>query len=405
MNPTDADIEIEWDDLDITQNGGSNVLGWYIQINSGYGTDFDDTYIQLVLPADLKHTFSGLLQGVTWKIRVAAYNHIYEVNALGTSLNWSPVLTAITALAPGKVMDFAQKSTDYESDKVKLEWGDADANGSPIQNYILYKDNDFGVFYQLYKGLSHEYVDIDVQPGNSYTYKVAGENAIGESTIMDPLNGIAGAKPSAPTNLRIGTQSTSLLSIEFDPPVDDGDLLISYYVVNEMESTSLTVGSDKNTTSSNGHVMTVASEDEGKHFLFRVAAVNSLGKGDYTEDIILVATDPPSSPSLSLLSRGTDKFYLQFIAPSSDGGSPIIGFRLYRDEGVSGSPYSMLTDVYASQILYTSTGLIAGLTYSYKLSAYNSVHETLSSPIQYVAGTVPPNAADPIQYSSSKLFT
>ena len=38
--------------------------------------------------------------------------------------------------------------------------------------------------------------------------------------------------------------------------------------------------------------------NEGKTYRFRIAAINELGTGNYSDEIRLVATDPPGTPTI-----------------------------------------------------------------------------------------------------------
>ena len=57
-----------------------------------------------------------------------------------------------------------------------------------------------------------------------------------------------------------------------------------------------------------------------------------------------MAADAPDSPTLSIIStsRTLTSIKLLFTPGASDGGSDLIGYILYRDEGVSGSPFSLI---------------------------------------------------------------
>lgn len=89
--------------------------------------------------------------------------------------------------------------------------------------------------------------------------------------------------------------------------------------------------------------LTIASADKGKDFRFKVAAENSLGMGEYSDPIILTAADEPAAPALSLVTghRTQTSVRLLFTPDADTGESPIIGYLLYRDEGVDGSPYTL----------------------------------------------------------------
>ena len=60
-------------------NGGSAVLGYYLQRNGGYSSS-------MILPGELisfgtkSYIFTGLLEGVNYKFRIAAFNVLKDTN-------------------------------------------------------------------------------------------------------------------------------------------------------------------------------------------------------------------------------------------------------------------------------------------------------------------------------------
>lgn len=59
-----------------------------------------------------------------------------------------------------------------------------------------------------------------------------------------------------------------------------------------------------------------------------------------------MATNAPAKPSLSTddSRRTINSVYLHFVPHADDGGSPIMGYKLHRDEGLAGSPFKMIYD-------------------------------------------------------------
>lgn len=399
VNTNDADIQISWTDLDSDIDGGSPVLGYYVQINSGFNTDFIEPGTQIVLPATLTNIFTGLTKGATYKFRVAAYNEIYTTNALGSELNFSPELSVVAAIAPDQVTTFYQKSS-YVNGQITLVWEAPETNGSPITNYKLYKDNGLGVYYKIYSGLKTEYTDSGLSSGGSYTYMIRAVNKAGSSIDSDPLVGIAGALPSPPTDLTIDLQSSTTLTFSWSVPDDSGGLVVQNYTVNE-DAADLVYGSDIVLTVLT-HSMTVDPADIGKTFSFKVAAQNILGKGDYADDIQLIAADPPAAPTMSLIKRGPNSLYLKFIPDADAGGSVIEGYELYIDQGITGSPFTLIADVASEQILYNATDLITGNEYTFKLYSKNPAHLSSSYSDSYIVGVVPEKANEPSLYASDR---
>ena len=59
-----------------------------------------------------------------------------------------------------------------------------------------------------------------------------------------------------------------------------------------------------------------------------------------------MAVDPPEAPVMTLdyEARTIDTVTILFTPDADTGGSLIIGYKLWRDEGLSGSPYSLVYD-------------------------------------------------------------
>ena len=215
---------IEWDAIPTELDGGYPILGYYIQANNAYDTDFVEPGVQIPVSSPLSHTFTGLTLGATYKFRVAAYNEVHTSNAFGSTLNFSPV-TVLAAIDPAQVPSLTQNMNKLKKGTITMQWTAPLSNGSPILRYIIYKDNGLGIFYEVYRGLALEFTDIGLTPGGSYTYKVLAVNAAGAGLASTPLVGIAGERPSAPQNVRLvdGTK----FKFEWDAPLDNGGLTIA----------------------------------------------------------------------------------------------------------------------------------------------------------------------------------
>ena len=170
LNSNSADVQIQWDTLSTTLNGGSAILGYYIERDNEFGSSFVVPGTQIILPATLSNTFTGLTIGATYRFRVEAYNEIYTTDFLGSSLNYSPVLSAIMTLVPSQVTTFYQDLSNLQTGTVALRWTAPNSNGSPILYYIVSKDDGLRIFYEIFRGLKTEFIDTLLIPGASYTY-------------------------------------------------------------------------------------------------------------------------------------------------------------------------------------------------------------------------------------------
>lgn len=93
-----------------------------------------------------------------------------------------------------------------------------------------------------------------------------------------------------------------------------------------------------------------------------------------------MAVNPPDAPTIVIdeSSRTLSSINLKFVPGTSDGGSVNIGYLLYRDQGVSGSPYTLIYNGtgYPEIISYNVTNLTTALTYSFELYSLNAIYQS-----------------------------
>src|SRR5262249_57810605 len=82
---------------------------------------------------------------------------------------------------------------------------------------------------------------------------------------------------------------------------------------------------------------------------------------------------PPGTPTLNSAPPGTNSVSLAWAAPASNGGSAISNYKVYRS---TSSGTEVLLTTLANVTSFTDTGLTAGTTYFYKVSAVNTVGES-----------------------------
>ncbi|KAA0002680.1 MAG: fibronectin type III domain-containing protein, partial [Thermoplasmata archaeon] len=95
---------------------------------------------------------------------------------------------------------------------------------------------------------------------------------------------------------------------------------------------------------------------------------------DDTNHELKYATDItiPSAPQNVNATPGDSKVMLTWDAPTSDGGSPVTNYNVYRGITPGGET---LVKMVGNILNYTDTGLDNGETYYYKISALNSMGE------------------------------
>ena len=141
-----------------------------------------------------------------------------------------------------------------------------------------------------------------------------------------------------------------------------------------------------------------------------VAARDSNGQSGNSEDLFKVtvvaaeAADKPGAPTgLSATADGQTEIDLSWTAPSDDGGADITGYRIeVSTDGLSWS--DLVANTNATGTSYSHTGLTAGSTRHYRVSAINSVGTGSTSNTDSVttdAATAPDLVVDPPTVSDS----
>jgi hypothetical protein len=378
-----------------------------VQANLGYNSSIIEPGVQLAFGTN-SYVFTGLLAGVNYRFRIASFNLLMTDNMFlpDDYLHFSDPVEFYVANEPSQITVFFQPTVDYISGTVSLQWNSPLNNGSPITKYTLQRDVGVGVFFTIWEGQETTYRDVDLLPGQTYLYRIKASNVIGDGLFSNILTTTASSIPGKITSLSIGLQSKTSLTINWSQPDKTGDLpFTSYYVRHDNADFVLEAPIDNGLSTS--FTLTVTQPgNEGNVYRFRVAVANSLGTGPYSDEIRLMATDPPALPTLTTddSQRTIDSVFLHFAANADDGGSPIIGYLLQRDEGLAGSPFSLIYDGTNKPgfIDYRDLNLQTSLTYTYRLFALNPIFSsTAYAELTLKIGLPPSKPGKPALVSSS----
>jgi hypothetical protein len=110
----------------------------------------------------------------------------------------------------------------------------------------------------------------------------------------------------------------------------------------------------------------------GTTYNYRVRARNDYGTSYYTKSLSVTTFAKPSAPRSPNAAPGdaVGRIEVTWSAPSSDGGSPITEYRVYRSASPSGTETKVGT-VSGSARSWMDTGRLAGLTQYYRIRAIN----------------------------------
>ena len=86
----------------------------------------------------------------------------------------------------------------------------------------------------------------------------------------------------------------------------------------------------------------------GKSYSFRVAAVNAVGVGQYSEASTTITQQavPGAPTALTVADRGKDWLQMEWQAPMHDGGSPVLGYNVTFSGSASNRTFKNIPDTH-----------------------------------------------------------
>ena len=362
-----AQIDLNW--VAPASDGGAAISGYRIEVSPDGGLAWS------VLRADTgsdatAHSHTGLAPETTRHYRV------YAINLAGTS-DASNIDFATTEAAQGTPTNLT--ATALGTDTIELVWrppsGPAvtgyriefSADGSPGSWSDLEADTGSTSIIYTHGGLSS---------GDTRHYRVS---AIRDGVTSAPSNTASATThtaPGAPTGLTAAARGKGTIDLRWSAPANDGGTAVSGYRIEV--SPDGTSGSWSDLAANTGSTATAYShtglaDETTRHY--RVSAINSAGTSAASgtaSDTTHAAPDAPTG--LAATARGKGTIDLRWSAPANDGGTAITGYRIeWSADGTSGSWSDLAADTGSAATTYSDSGLAAGTTRHYRVSAISAV--------------------------------
>jgi fibronectin type 3 domain-containing protein/predicted phosphodiesterase len=358
LSATGGDTQVTLNWVAPASDGGSAITGYNVYRGTTSGGE------SLLASLGNVATFldTGLTNGTTYYYKVTAVNGVGESGdsneASATPATVPSVPTGLAATAGGG--------------KVDLSWtAPTSTGGSAVTSYKVYRGTstnaEAAIAIATVTGTA--YSDTGLTNGTQYFYKVTAVNAVGESLQSSEANATpvaAATAPGAPTGLT-ATGSNVTVALSWTAPASNGGSPITSYKVYRGTSTN-----GESTTaiatvpSGTGYSDTAVTN--GIRYFYKVTAVNTVGESALSTEASATPATTPGAPTGLTATAGSGQVSLSWSAPTSNGGSAITGYKLYRST-TSGTEAPLIA--LGNVTSYTNTGLTAGTTYYYKVSAVN----------------------------------
>ena len=350
-------------------DGGSSVTGYRIEFSLG-GSAWTDAVADTESD-DTTYAHSGLPWGTTHHYRVSAINDFGEGEPsdvdFATTFDVPDPPPGLTATAIGQT-------------QINLGWPEvADNGGSPVDGYRIEVSDNAGASWTVEvddtRSTSRTYPHTGLTAGETWHYRVSAKNRWGYSEPSDTAAATTDPRePGPPLDLRATADGQTRIDLEWEPPEDDGGDDVTGYMIQYSEN----AGDDWSTlvanTGSTRESHADTGLDPGTRRHYRVAAINSVGAGDYSPEAN-ATTDPtvPDAPTgLAAAAAGESQINLSWTKPEYDGGAEITGYQLEVSETGSAPWVVPAGWNYRSTVTsYMHGGLDPGDTRHYRVSAIN----------------------------------
>jgi len=358
----DSSAGLTWDAP--TSDGGSSITGYVI-------TPYIGTTAQT--PIDVgdvtSDTVTGLTNGTTYTFTVAATNG----SGTGTPSTASNAVTP--AALPGAPTNVVASAGNASA---SVTW-DAPASdgGEPITGYTITPYIGSTAQTPVTVGDVTEDEVTGLTNGTAYTFTVTATTAAGSGPASTASNSVTPTNTVVPPGFPTGVEATAgnaSATVTWVAPASDGGSPVTGYVITPY------IGTTAQTAVDVGNVLTddVTGLTNGTTYTFTVSATNTAGTGTPSAASGAVTpTTVPGAPTGVEATAGNASATVTWVAPASDGGSPVTGYVITPYIGTTAQTAVHVGDVLTDDV----TGLTNGTTYTFTVSATNA------------AGTGTPSAA------------
>ncbi|KAK5920276.1 hypothetical protein CgunFtcFv8_024102 [Champsocephalus gunnari] len=387
IDVTKSTVTLGWEKPE--HDGGSRLTAYVIEACK-FGTDIW-MKVATLKTTDFEHTIEKLNEKEQYLFRIKA------VNSRGAS-EAKEMLTAITVQEQRvlPVVDFSsipQKVVNVLAGKT-LELDLPLVGRPPPVCSWFFKDSKMkktervtiqstGKFSKL--TMSHTTID------DSGDYALEVKNVVG--VITEVVKVVVLSKPDEPQGpLRVDEVDATTVSCSWDSPLRDGGAPVSGYAVEQRDAHR--PGWVPVCDSVSRPTFKFENLNEGDEYVFRAAAINRFGTGEFLQSEIVTcrsltnAPGTPGRPTIFDVSR--DGMTVAWNPPEEDGGLEVSGYIIERKE-VRSERWVRANKNPVTMTRYRSTDLIEGLEYEHRITAINARGQSKPSLL-----SKPAVATDPI---------
>ena len=301
--------------------------------------------------------------------------------ANGSTNNAPMVANAIPdqSATAGTAFSYAFPDTTFsDADSDTLSYSAALADGMSLPTWLAFTDST-----RTFSGTA---AAADV---GTVAVKVTASDGNGGS-VSDTFDITVGTTvPGAPASLTATASGSTQINLSWSAPDTTGGSAITGYKIEVSPDGTTNWTELVADTASTTYAHTGLAAGTTRHY--RVSAINTNGTGlpSSTADATTGTTVPGAPDSLTATASGTTTINLSWSAPDTTGGSAITGYKIEVSPDGTTNWTELVADT--TSTAYAHTGLAAGTTRHYRVSAINTNGTGLPSSTADATTGTPPN--------------
>ena len=360
-----SEILLDWQPP--ADDGGSPVTGYRIERSADEGASWL-TIRANTGTANTSYMDRELGPGTLYRYRVSAVNEVGQGPP-------SEFAEARTHGPPGPPLDLIAEAVSAE--QINLRWSPPDTDGGrPVTGYVLEFSSDGGGDWEVLSRLAGEltYGHRGLRAGTVYHYRVSAVNEIGVGLPSQTAEArtLAGL-PDPPRDLTARAAGADRIDLRWRAPAHDGGSAVTGYFVEA-------------STDGGASWFVAAESHDGLGFMhtglspatvyrYRVSAINGEGTGEpgaFVEARTRAAV--PARPAVLVAEAAShDRIELRWLRPESDGGSPVVGYRIDVTDDGGGTWLPLIENTGTTTTSHEHGGLAHATVYRYRVAAINEV--------------------------------
>lgn len=276
--------------------------------------------------------------------------------------NNNPIYGIYTLLCSQGTSQTANGSNTCETGSSRLN------SGFTTVTFDVPQGQTFGV--EVYNNASCSFNHWSDNTGNTYQFRLF--TATNPPTILTSVYSCGNTMtvPQSPTGVVANSITSSQINLSWIAPTNNGGSVITKYNVyrGTTSGNETLFAQTGNVTSYTDNAVVI-----GQTYFYKITAVNVIGESPQSNEVSATLIGSPQPPTGLTATGALLKINLNWTAPSNDGGSAITGYSIERSTD-NGSTWSTVqSNTGSTATTYSDSNVVPLVTYTYRVSAINSV--------------------------------